>query len=92
MDNIVLVYSAWDLANKIVFGFAASSTYITFLFDGLYVGWWTGNDSGSTGDASSTTGETQSPDASAVAAASGAALQTNYDGAPLVCFPSKLIF
>ena len=44
-----------------------------------------GNDSGSTGDASSTAGES--------AAASGAALQTGYgDATPLVCFPSKFSF
>lgn len=53
----------------------------------------TGNDSGSTGDASSTAGETQSPDAASsaiTAAASSAALQPGYDGTPLVCFPSEL--
>ena len=47
-----------------------------------------GNESNaSTGDASSTTGEAvQSPDASGAAAAAAA---HNYDGTPLVCFPSK---
>ena len=65
------------------------SFYPLFFFFSLPI---IGNDSGSTGDASSTAGEAQSPDAaaSAIAAASGAALQQGYDGAPLVCFPSKL--
>ncbi|XP_057381071.1 uncharacterized protein LOC130703653 [Daphnia carinata] len=51
---------------------------------------YTGNDSGSTGDASSTAGESAAPcdAAMAAAAASGAALQAGYaDSAPLVCFP-----
>jgi hypothetical protein len=60
-----------------------------FIF-GLLVG----NDSGSTGDASSTAGESAAPCDSAsmaAAAASGAALQAGYgDGTPLVCFPSKI--
>lgn len=38
---------------------------------------YSGNDSASTGDASSTAGEAQSPDTST----------QNYDGTPLVCFP-----
>ena len=43
------------------------------------------NDSGSTGDASSTTGELVGSDGAAAAALSG-----GYgDGAPLVCIPSK---
>ncbi len=54
-----------------------------------------GNDSGSTGDASSTAGESAAPcdsaSMAAAAAASGAALQAGYgDGTPLVCFPSKI--
>ncbi|KAI9553036.1 hypothetical protein GHT06_020925 [Daphnia sinensis] len=51
---------------------------------------YSGNDSGSTGDASSTAGESAAPcdAAMAAAAASGAALQAGYaDGTPLVCFP-----
>lgn len=49
---------------------------------------YSGNDSGSNGDASSTAGESAAPCDAAMAAASGAALQTGYaDGTPLVCFP-----
>lgn len=55
----------------------------------LFVLFLSGNDSGSTGDASSTAGEAQSPDGAAAAAVQ---LPPGYDGTPLVCIPSKLVW
>ena len=81
LDNLLLSLS--DAIQMLI-----SSTHIIFVF--IYqlslffiIVMHIGNDSGSTGDASSTAGEAQSPDA---------ALQ-GYDGTtPLVCFPSELFF
>lgn len=78
LDNLLLrCHSNANIITHIIFLYL----FINFRF--FIIVMHIGNDSGSTGDASSTAGEAQSPDA---------ALQ-GYDGTtPLVCFPSELFF